>query len=319
MKKSTLITTIAMIVVVVVALSTATYAWFSASTASIATTNISTTAAADWIMTQGNVTLEGVGGTPESSSATFTGGASDTITLNSQMANGLFAPSAPIATASSSAATTVITGIPTFYEAKVSNTTVTETALFNNSAEGSEYRKPDVIKVQNSKSDPLTLKLSVVINVGSDVTTMSKLYAAAATSFYVQWQAVGSAATPVAGFATNGYYYNTAVAKNATFTAAATQWSEEVSGVTKYSHNTTARPDYATIAANSFTTGTNDEKLGLVADDHYLKYDVTIGSVPANAAVYVTIYTWIDGWVADANAAGAAYAVKYAFTTVNNG
>ena len=42
MKKSTLITTIAMIVVVVVALSTATYAWFSASELAVASVDMTT-------------------------------------------------------------------------------------------------------------------------------------------------------------------------------------------------------------------------------------------------------------------------------------
>ena len=65
MKKSTLITTIAMIVVVVVALSTATYAWFSASSVSVAQVDMTTTASADWMIFEGSDTA--TKGTPSTS------------------------------------------------------------------------------------------------------------------------------------------------------------------------------------------------------------------------------------------------------------
>ena len=55
MKKSTLITTIAMIVVVVVALSTATYAWFSSASTNKVSATVSTSTLGDFAISQATV------------------------------------------------------------------------------------------------------------------------------------------------------------------------------------------------------------------------------------------------------------------------
>ena len=311
MKKSTLITTIAMIVVVVVALSTATYAWFSASTQAVASTTITTTAAADWILTKGTITPLELTATPATSvTATFTSSASDNIPLANAMAAGLFAPSTVVSTAPSKAASSVISGIPVFYNATTTNGVTTEKGLYDNKTDSTAYMLPDIIKVANAKGEPKTLKLSVVVNVGTSTDSTATLYAGAATSFYVAWNTVG--ADTLQGYATNGYNYKTAIAVDADFEGDPTEWSESENK----SHGTTARPNYATIAPNNFTYNADAvPALGIGAGEYTLTYDVTIGSVAKGGAVYVVIYTWIDGWLAEANAAGANYSVTYAFTT----
>ena len=149
------------------------------------------------------------------------------------------------------------------------------------------------------------------MNVGPSVSSTLLHQTGATTSIYVAWNTVG--ANTLQGYATNGYYYNAAVEVNSDFSVAPTEWTESEAK----SHNTTARPTYATVNASNYQPNENaNTALGIGEGDYTLSYDVTIGSVAKGGAVYVVIYTWIDGWLAEANAAGADYKVTYAFTTV---
>ena len=116
MKKSTLITTIAMIVVVVVALSTATYAWFSASEVAVASVNMSTTASSDWALVEGKRPQD-------SENISFAGASSDQISLENSM-NGLYSPIAEITTGVSQALQATDSNRATFYSAKKNGSTV---------------------------------------------------------------------------------------------------------------------------------------------------------------------------------------------------
>ena len=125
MKKSTLITTIAMIVVVVVALSTATYAWFSASSIAIATVDMSTSATADWALVEGTRTP----GSDGAATVSFAGASSDQISwtdTDSAIFKGLWSPAAAITTTIQQSLQANAAKEASFYSAKKTGATVTQ-------------------------------------------------------------------------------------------------------------------------------------------------------------------------------------------------
>ncbi len=328
MKKSTLITTIAMIVVVVVALSTATYAWFSSSTSAVATSaTITTTAAGDW--TIASAQLDG-------SNNFVVGQAADTITLHNEgLTQGLWSPVGKIATAFNDTSVGVsgkVTTNTTFIEARVKNSM----NVYNATAVGTV---PDVLKVSNAQQSPKSLQLSVVLNAGSDTTKVSSFYACAAVRFYVVFEVMDGetykqyTVSNAYGYASTTGYSDTSLTESVersggtTYEKKAGQLTAGVNG----NETVIANINYlqaATVTGESAQfknpisgysiTEDNLVKYGVTKDDYIFMYNYTLPvQVAVGQSTNVLIYTWIDGWQAQTEAAGSSFTVNYAFNTAS--
>ena len=309
MKKSTLITTIAMIVVVVVALSTATYAWFSSSSVSVAQVEMSTTASAEWMIFQG--TEE----TPDSGEYVFTTAASDVIALTpNALASGLHSPLSDYTHAISVTGTTATVTAQKFVDATVSGTT-TKTVKTKAGATGV---KPYVLKVSNATgADNKTLVVSVIINAGPSQ-TVGTLYAAAATKTDIAYITTKSGAS--AAKATSGY--NKAAELASAVTAVDTVITQSKPSIAATGFTTQPNFEYKDATAMSDSkysnfnlAGADDSSRGITKNDYYLEYSFTIADMDKTDSVYLSIYSWIDGWEADTSASRAGYKIVYAFTT----
>lgn len=319
MKKSTLITTIAMIVVVVVALSTATYAWFSAATVSTAGAEMTTLAQSDWMIFQGTA---GVSQTA-TKEYTFTNSAAQAIDLQENaIASGIWSPAkSTFANAISISGSTASVTSQEFIVAKKASSgnevTVANTVV-----------DPYVFKVSNASGATKSLNVTVVVNAGLAEKTGS-LYAAVGTVFDISYFKTGDqAATGV----NNGYYKTatteavevtdavTATAKTtaSTFNTGSTATDIAYENATNMSGN----PADYTYFLKAGADGIPD--WGIAANEYYLAYTFTVANVTATQSVYLSIYSWIDGWAVDNSAGAAAFKVTYAFTTAaaapaNNG
>ena len=300
MKKSTLITTIAMIVVVVVALSTATYAWFSASEVAVATVDMSTTASSDWALVEGKKSQDG-------NTISFAGASSDTISLTNSM-NGLYSPTAAIATRVSQATQATESDRASFYSAKKKGAIVTQDGDV-------KPIDPYYIRVINTKNAERHLILSVVVAIEQGNTT--SYYAAAATKFYVD---------DGTNSYTSGYKFNAGSAESGGVITSGTNPSGNAtmtnSGVILNTKSGAAGNfEYTNPVLSQFfktadpTNNPTEVKMGLSANNQYFSYDIDLGTYAAATAKNLVIYTWIDGWDADASAANANYSVKFAFYT----
>ena len=332
MKKSTLITTIAMIVVVVVALSTATYAWFSSSTSAVATSaTITTSAAGDWTIAKATLT----------GSDFVVGQAQDVITLNSTGLNsGLFSPVGKIATTFDNSSVGVSGSITTkteFIEARKTGNNNVYNATAGQIA-------PDILKLSNAKQNANTLKMSVVLNAGPDTTKVSSFYACAAVRFYAVFEVMDVTTDPTHPAYTkyvvsNAYDYASTVGYSDTSLTV----SAERSGGTTYEKNagtvsSDAGANYSVISNINYlqaatVTGvdaqfkTPDEvfpvdtdltKYGVQETDYIYVYNYTLPmQVGVGQSTNVLIYTWIDGWQAASEAAGSSFTVNYAFNTAS--
>lgn len=304
MKKSTLITTIAMIVVVVVALSTATYAWFSSSAVSVAQADISTTASAEWMIFQGSdAVTEGT--------YVFTTAASDVISLTGNpLASGLHSPLFDYDHKISVTGTTAKVTAQKFVVATISGATVT-------TGGAAEAVKPYVLKVSNATgTDGKTLVVSVIVNAGPSQ-TVGTLYAAAATKTDIAYITTksGAAATKV----TSGFNKAAENAADVTGETAITQFGTPVTTPVF-----TTKPNITYQNATEMSGGEYsnfkhaidaDENRGIAAGDYYLEYSFEIADMGKSDSVYLSIYSWIDGWEADTSASAAKYKIVYAFTT----
>ena len=327
MKKSTLITTIAMIVVVVVALSTATYAWFSSSTSAVATSaTITTSAAGDWTIAKANV---------DGDNKFVVGQAADTITLNNAgLTQGLWSPVGKIATTFNDTSVGVsgaLTSNTTFIEARTKGGNLN---VYNATAANTV---PDVLKLSNAQQSAKTLKMSVVLNAGPDTTKVSSFYACAAVRFYAVFEVM------------NGETYEQYVVSNAYGYASTVGYSDtsltesvERSGGTTYEKKagqlTAGVNGHETVIANidylqaaTVTGGAaqfknpvsgwsidveNLNKYGVQETDYVFIYDYILPvDVAVGQSTNVLIYTWIDGWQAQTEAAGSSFTVNYAFNT----
>ena len=303
MKKSTLITTIAMIVVVVVALSTATYAWFSASSIAIANVSMSTQASADWALVLGN---------KQDTTVSFAGASSDQIDISDAAFDGLYSPTAAINTTISKALQADYANGAAFYTATKSGGKVTQNG-------NAVVKDPAFIRVVNTATEDykhLVLKVVLVLE-NADAST-SSYYAAAATKFaicndkglyatngydWVQGKTVGAeSGSEIASSASSGY-----VSPSGSTLKPATGNAEDFN----YTN-----PNLKNYFKKITTDPSQDEKnMGLVTNNVYVTYEVDFGNVAKNDYVNLAIYTWIDGWTADASAANATFAIRYAFTT----
>ena len=304
MKKSTLITTIAMIVVVVVALSTATYAWFSASDLAIANVSMSTKAAADWALVLGNKT--------DAATVSFAGASSDQIDISDEKFSGLYSPTAAINTTISKALQATYAGGAKFYTATKSGGKVTQNG-------NAVAKDPAFIRVVNTADDKKHLVLKVVLVLENADASTSSYYAAAATKFAI--------CNDKGLYATNGYQWvegKTADAQSgAEITSSAISGTVALSGSTLKTATGTSgsefnytNPNLTTYFTTVGDTLSEDEaNMGLSKGNLYVTYEVDFGNVAKNDYVNLAIYTWIDGWTADASAANATFTIRYAFTT----
>lgn len=306
MKKSTLITTIAMIVVVVVALSTATYAWFSASSIAVANVNMTTQAAADWALVLGNKT--------DDATVSFAGASSDQIDISDNAFAGLYSPIAAIDTTISKALQAEYKKGATFYTATKSGGKVTQNG-------NAVPKDPAFIRVVNTaKEDYKHLVLKVVLVLENASASTSSYYAAAATRFAI--------CNDKGLYATNGYQWvegKTADAQSgAEITSSANSGNVASSGSKLITKTGTSGSEFNYTnpnLKNYFTEITADDpsadekNMGLTKGNVYVIYEVDFGNVAKNDYVNLAIYTWIDGWTADASAANATFTIRYAFTT----
>lgn len=297
MKKSTLITTIAMIVVVVVALSTATYAWFSASTSATITTTITTGASSDWALVVGSYSRVD---DQTDYAPTFTSQAVTTATLGSNMVAGPFSPTGDIA--SEVGENGALTGLQSFYTAKAEAgaTTATEASFIGTVGNNQFNLTPaymDVLRVKCVAATTPDLMLGITINVHTSNTT-NNIYAGQAIRYYVSCYD---------GTATTNYSnsYNAGSVPNASTVA------------TKIS---VAHTDETTAAAlaydgdGDFAVSQANENLGIAEGDYVYTYTIKLAdAVEQNGFIYVAMYTWLDGWTIDANGSNAELSVTYGF------
>jgi hypothetical protein len=333
MKKSTLITTIAMIVVVVVALSTATYAWFSSSTSAVASsTTITTTAAGDWTIAK--ATLQSTGDTTRSF---VVGQAADSIELSTTGLNsGLWSPIEEIATTFNNSSVGVsgnITGLEDFIEARITN----GGAMYHGAT---GVVQPDVLKLSNAKQTAGHLRLSVVLNAGSDTTKVSSFYACAAIRFYAVFE-VMNGQTYEKYTVSNAYKYaNASAYSNPAATEAAdsrvvdTTYEKEMGPVETNAQAKNTVINNINYLSAATVGGVGDQfklytgwnisednlaKYGIGATDYIYMYDYDLPvPVGVGQSTNVLIYTWIDGWQAATEAAGSAFTVNYAFNSTPN-
>ncbi len=327
MKKSTLITTLAMIVVVVVALSTATYAWFTAGQVTTETVSMSTNATSFLsLAVKKNVTSS----TDWSTADTGTG-----IALTSENRTGLWAPISTIDAAVTFSESTVAATTGNFYQAShKSNNTAAQTTA------NTEWGM-DVMRITNVSDVPRSVYLYVVIAVDGNATNANNLYAAQATSFYINCKYFTNDAnhegTATNKTATNGYGKDDDTVTNANEAIlpkggnAGVQNLAEValtSGASPVS--LTARPTYNGLTTSGFFHSAANESLGISEGQYVLIYCVQIcncvvsgtegnytyaGGLAQNESIILGAYTWIDGWTANNAAGNAAFNVTYAFTT----
>jgi len=336
MKKSTLITTIAMIVVVVVALSTATYAWFSQSQTAVASTNFTTNASGDWSLMVGSIS---------GSNLTFNGTAVESTTLDATpIQAGLWAPTATIATAiAGTDASTTISSQAGFVQAqKVGNNhqiSKLQTAAYDSAYNEGAGRAdvglvaPFALRIMNVSGKQRTLQLNITLNAKSTGTTNS-MYAAAAVRFYV-YEKSNAGENGTGASYTSGYF---PIASDETATVNAL--TSPTGNITKGgavsmttglastiktgepgSETLTTRP--VTIASydvgnitSEFTKAANaDELLGIAQNDYVKTYTFDMQTYAASGFSNIIIYAWIDGWVANGSAASANFDVNFGFTS----
>lgn len=301
MKKSTLLTTIAMIVVVVVALSTATYAWFSSSTASTATANVTTASDSALMMYNGTI---GAGG-----AITFAS-AGDAITLNAALLSGLHAPKTAIGTKVDKGTPTgasIGTTATDFFEGEHKTTgDVVKTATVADVA-------PNVIRVAVGKKQDSakTLTLKIYVDLGSDAPADATKYAATEVTYFVAATDKANATVTY----TNGYKHANGATITATEAVPAATTVDATTGMEKKVYSN------ATVETFATSTGTDTDMIGgspIVASGRlYLVYTIALGSVQNSGDGFnLAIYTWLNGYVVDDAAIGSALTVTYSFTLV---
>ena len=347
MKKSTLITTIAMIVVVVVALSTATYAWFSSSATAIANTSFTTGVTGDWTIMLGTVDGENY------NDLSYVGTAADTIDLTEQATainTGLWCPTAEISTtiAGSDAATTLANRAGFVSAEKTGNNYVVKKiqneAMNGTSAATNEGSvKPFALRLVNVSGATKQLQLNITINAGSSGTTNS-MYAAAAVRFYIY--EFKNTDTTVGTKYTSGYRLTTTDLSSATIDsttiteAQAINPSANLKALTKYADaadvaaekaSAEGDPIYTAVSMADYSVANIESQftpapanladnsplkaIGINSGDKYRTYTFDLGVYGANDFSNIIIYTWIDGWTANASAARADFAVNYGFVS----
>ena len=297
-----------MIVVVVIALSTATYAWFSSATTSTASTTITTTATSGWSLSQGSIN--------DSKAVTWSSSAT-TIDLKDQgLTAGLFSPNEELTNKPSTNAATSVTvdsASDNFYACNVSGDDAYVTTA-------SSAKKPTVIRVVNNNENASKCIVSVLVVLNED--NANTRYAAAAMTFYF-----ASATTTY----TLGYTYCDASGKTAVdvtditdktkATEVAAAKVDQTGKKTVASANVSGtKPAYDSATAAGTTTGFKTNKTGSAISVNdaitinegqtYLLYTFETDTIAIANGINFVNYTWMDGWVAN-DAAGAATVSTY--------
>lgn len=297
MKKSMIISTIAMIVVVVVALSTATYAWFSTSRQAVATTTITTQSTTDWTIQKSTIS---------SGVATFES-ATENIEMQTTLMNGLIAPNTGA----------IISAQPEDNNGGQTNVLNSAKWLQGNNETAAGFKAtvvnegnavdPTIIRVINTKDGDKALTLTVYVKLGATPTEATK-YAASNLCFYV---ADGSGNT-----FTNGYTYLTTQLNSAgdvVYSSNAKQTADPTVSITG------TKPNYAGSDGSLWSRVDSDAQpevtnVGMSVGDLYIKYTIGLGTITLNQGINLAIYTWLDGFALKDNAAGASLNVYYAFS-----
>lgn len=317
MKKSTLITTIAMIVVVVVALSTATYAWFSSSTATTVSGTMSTTAISGWILYGGSGT-------------TNPGTGADAITYTSSVPelhflNSLYSPVGALSGSLTSDGLSASYTQTKFYKAEqqgigMQTTATAETPAFvhQESPTSGDIDNLNYIRIinNNTKGSATSDNLQLTIYVYIDDAKPTALIAGKRFCTYI---ATDSAAN--AHYNTR-YYHGSVDSDTATRIALV-----EASGVTYSTAGNPAKDVTVTsaLATDGYTIVTADAGFALpdatVISKGGAYYTITIdlGAVTRSNSLNIVFYAWFDGWALDNTASGGAVNVLYSFATAGAG
>ena len=235
----------------------------------------------------------------------------------SDLQKGLKAPaSAAYANAISISGTTASVTSQAFLTATKSGNTVKASAA-------PTVYDPIVLKVSNASGAKKSLQVSVVIDAGVSQTT-GTLYAAAATTFdinYITTKENATAQTFTKGYTkctTAEYAENTPVtAVTPAVTANPVAFDSGSSSIFSYASATAMSNSKYTNFKKAEATPTSQEiAWGISGGEYYLVYTITIADLDSTDSVYLSIYPWIDGWVADNSAGGAAFKINFAFTSV---
>ncbi len=332
MKKSTLITTIAMIVVVVVALSTATYAWFSSSATAVAGASFTTDASGDWTIMLGTWGSNGA--------LSFVGNAADEITLPATAINGdLWCPTAAITTTIAGPdASTTASNLAGFVNA-TNNSGTYEIAKLQTVAYDSANTTADdgrpmpyALRLVNVSGATKQLQLNITLNARNNGTNNS-MYGAAAVRFYIyevtSFDTDGEDAdqNPDGHTYTSGYGYATETAAVNGYNsipdpaAAITKSVQPMTQVGETPADMITLVDYTVgdISSQFHTAGQGvyeaSDALGIADGDKFVTYTFNLSNYPANAFSNIIIYAWIDGWTANASAARSTFDVKFGFVS----
>ena len=341
MKKSTLITTIAMIVVVVVALSTATYAWFSQATTTSTYDTITTTAASEWII---------MGGKGSRSTGTEAVAYSSSTAISLEMLDGLYSPNAKITGTLDSSSISANMTLTEFFKAYQEGTGLATTAQAEEPSydpiggEGNESAC-NYVRVINTKSQAQNLVLTVTVLV-ADATNDANFYAANAFSTYVTWKQ----GTAAAGSANTAYYYGTVNTAGGTTGTGEGYYPATLADADTTNDDPNKVYDFVAASGvnyNTFNIDKNNEGMrsGSAADPktgytnaasikdnpetalviggekiesgYFYQFKINIATALAqNAAVNVAFYAWFDGWALDNTGANSGATVYYEFGAV---
>jgi len=322
MKKSTLITTIAMIVVVVVALSTATYAWFTSASKATASASISVVSSSGWLLaTPTSKTIvestEDLSYDPETNpvgreTVAFDMSFTSPIVLN--LLNGLYSPAGLL-----TGAITESNGSAKFDNAQwftaqqrgneiASSATVAEPEtykIYKATSEATPETPTSYIKVKNSSSGAKSLRLTITVFVEDSVYSNSSQKAAteklcAYISYY------DGTNSKVAHTAYNyGTVTDTTAARTPVPASTATGNKVVLNGDTTWTVC-----DTNTKLLTAFT-GEEDK-----TDGNYYQYYLDIADIARDGEVDFSLNIWFDGWNIFSEANGAQAKVYLAFGDV---
>lgn len=308
MKKSMLLSTIAMIVVVVVALSTATFAWFSSFETVSASASLEITAGTAGLELRENTTrvvTDYNAGTSETPAAGVWGEWKGTISAEMQNVT-LTAPvtdiAVPVYAASAQSNAVPVTDSTLFYEATRGGTTVTVNQL---ATANSTYMYRE-IQVRNVSSAAKNVIATVTVKVPNDDTSeQSKL---AVDNAKVVLVAVKGQATTADGAVIKGTQHNVGLdsTKNN-----ATEWE---AGLLKTDY--AVSDNYGGRAAALNTSLTADT---ITTSGATKTFTNKWNSITNASTDYITvrIYMWLDGHGADNAVRGGKVDVSVEFTTEN--
>lgn len=317
MKKSTLITTIAMIVVVVVALSTATYAWFASSSTSTATMTITSNATSGWSLSKGTITGTNVTWSSQST----------TLDLGDALA-GLYSPNGVLTlapNANTATAVTVNKSTENFYACNTYNGNAYVTSA-------STAKDPTVVRIVNGNEGEAQCTVTILVVLETD--NANSRYAAAGLTFYF---ADGAGNTYTLGYdyedASEYKAENPVGSKKAYTDVDQLKNAQEGDILAHTSTNNVAGegitgniPEYdkATLAGNTNSKITfrkngdtaitaADQTTLVPANATFLAYTFTTEQIQSGSGVNFATYAWIDGWKAEDSARGSTISILYSF------